>query len=227
MQARAAAAVTAAAAASAALLAVRAREANIVRARIARVGTLLDDAIDEASANEKQLLSWAAYFASAPSNCDIDEPPALACDNPTGCFVLPVAPAHVDVECLPHRLVSAGIDASRSVVSGQGLTAYDRFDTRKTRKQNVICLALRDADGGVAEWITPADICLKLRDPIVGASVSCDIVADGDNWRVTYLVCGNPGAITLQLRVNDVQLWQGDVRVRNGCCVVVLFLTRV
>ena len=201
----------------------------------------LDDIIEEADTNTKQLASWSALSASslcvswsdtAYSAVLLGDALLFASTTPTPWVVLCVAPSGLDVAQL-HRLSSSGIDAARSSVSGQGLTAYDPSDSAAARQQNVIYVVPRDVDGAIAEWATPADISLTLLPDCMasGLSLSYDVTADGDGWRVAYTVgrvSTGPTTISLQLDVNDVRLWQGDVRVRVWlwCCSSVLYALR-
>ena len=146
-------------------------------------------------------------------------------------MVLCVASVQADVDIAQlHRIFSNDIDAARSSVSGQGLTAFDRAASAAARQQNVIYVVPRDVDGAIVEWVTATDISLALLPGVVtsGLFLSYEVGAadSAEGWRVVYTVGGVSTAgsvITLQLDVHGVQLWQGNVRVR---AVVLLYCLR-
>ena len=236
MVARAADAVSNSVARSNTLLAKGARYTAAVRCAADHTAERLrkhleDDVIAEADSNAEQLASWSAvsnallpcvYWSDSAYSAVLlgDELLFSSTRTTTPWAVLCVASVQTEVDATQlHRLSSIGIDAARSSVSGQGLTAFDPSDSAAARQQNVIGVVPRDVDGVIAEWVTPADISLTLLPDCMasGLSLSYDVTADGDGWRVAYTVggvCTDPTTISLQLGINGVRLWQGDVRVR-------------
>ena len=219
MQARAAAAIGATNAASGSLLEALARHAANIHARATRSVKLnkkrLDDATEEADTNAKQLIAWAALLGhAAHSALNAAPPPVFAIQNLCNWLVLPVANlADVDLSLL-HHVFSADFDASRTSISGQGLTAFDPADGPEARQQNAICIIPRDVDGNLAEWVTATDIRLELVS--LGADTETtlmfDITSEQDGWRVVYLIGGQPENICINLYICETLVWKSSVR---------------
>ena len=234
MVARAADAVSTTVARSNTLLAAGAQYTAAVRSAADRNAKMLhkhleDDVIAEADSNVEQLASWSALSASSPCvDCfDFAYSAVLLGDASifsstafTPFVVLCVASVETDVDVAHlHRIFSSDIDAARSTVGGQGLLAFDPEDSAAARQQNVIHVVPRDVDGVIVKWVTSADISLALLPGVVifGLLLSYDVCADAEGWRVAYTVGGartGESTIRLQLHVNGVRLWQGEVMVR-------------
>ena len=225
MQARAAAAVVATNAASDSVLEALARHAANIHATATRSVKLnekrLDDAAEEADTNAKQLIAWAALLGhAAHSALNAAPPPVFSIQNLCNWLVLPVANlADVDLSLL-HRVFSAGIDAARTSISGQGLTAFDPSDGPEARKQNIICIIPRDADGNVSEWVTANDIRLELQAPNAETTLMFDITSEQDGWRVVYSIGGQPQNICVNLYICEALVWKGSVRAETPSSAV-------
>jgi len=116
----------------------------------------LDDAAEEARVNVQQLTARARYM---PNDVEILYDPLVFNSAARTSWSLSLAaPFDVNVKSLC-RLVTSAIEASLCELSGQGLATYYVSDTADAYIYiNVICVAPRDADGVVANWITPDDI---------------------------------------------------------------------
>ena len=217
MQARAAAAVQATNAASESLLNALACHVADIHARATRSFKLnekrLGDAAEEADTNAKHLTAWAARLEYSAH--DAYDAPVFAFQNLCSRLVLPVANlADVDLSLL-HRVFSAGIDAARTSVSGQGLTAFDPSDGPEARQQNVICILPRDADGNITEWVTATDIRLALQTPSAETTLMFDVSADQEGWRVVYVIGGRPKNVCMNLYICEALVWKDSVRAET------------
>ena len=218
MQARAVAAVQATNAASVSVLHALACHVADVHARATRAVKLnekrLNDAAEEADINAKQLIALTAllkYYAY-----DAFDALVFNFKNPSYCWLALLVANFDDVDLsLLHRVFSAGIDAARTSVHGQGLTAFDPSDGPEARQQNVICILPRDADGNLAEWVTATDIRLELVSPGEETTLSFDITGDQDGWRVVYIIAGRPDNICINLYICKALVCKGLVRAET------------
>ena len=211
------------------LLAAGAHCAAAARAaahRKARISTKThEDTIEEADTNTKQLAAWAAL---ANSSGQIPTPlqslTPFQTRTPTHCLITCVAPMLQTHDEQTHRLYTANIDATRSSVSGQGLLAFDPSEGHEARQQNVIRIVPRDADGNLADWVTPDDIRLVVLSPSADTTLTFEVAANGEGWTVAYVCYGSPTDIVLQLSILNVTLWQGSLRVWQMSVIVRTFI---
>ena len=92
----------------------------------------------------------------------------------------------------------------------------------EARKQNVICILPRDADGNLAELVTANDIRLELVS--LGAdtetTLTFDIISDQDGWRVVYSIGGQPQNICINLYICEALVLKGPVRAETPASAV-------
>ena len=201
-----------------------------------------DDEVELVDANAKQLRAVAALLcvfprelALAPLLCGVivalADPPLTSFGDAATCGaswdVTVVAPTdcNVDVTSL-HALATRDVEPLLCELSGAGLNTYDTF----IREHNMFRIVAHDVDGAVAEWVTPADILVKLScetgetggPPLL--SLSYELVSNyfGRGWHVTYVVDGlgvslnEPGValeFSLKIEIGCILVWQGIVRV--------------
>lgn len=233
LTARAVSAVTIAVTKAAATLDAALRFAVTIKASDAIMVSLiqLDDVAEEASTNVQQLTSYAALlkWPNVLPMVDNDlfvlsgpfalEDPFLF--NMAVCIswsLTLAAPHDVDVTSSLCRLVTSVIEGSLCELSGPGLTVFDPSDTADARKRNVICVVPRDAHGVVANWVSTDDIRLSLlpENMSAGLSLSFDVTADGDCWRVAYSVYGNCIGINIRLTITIAGVSVRECHVKVG-----------
>ena len=217
MQARAAAVIIATDTASVSVLHGLACHVADIHAKAARAVNLnkkrLNDAAEEADINAKQLIALAALLEY--STDDAFDAPVFIFQNQTRWLVLPIANfSDVNLSLL-YRVFSAGIDAARTSVHGQGLTAFDPSDGNEARQQNVICIIPRDAYGNLAEWVTATDVGLALQAPSEGTKLTFEVLEDANGLRVVYFIGGRPDKVYINLYIYEALVWKGSVRAET------------
>ena len=189
---------------------------------------VLQDAADEAAANAQQLsyfvaqLQWSSVFTidTIITTADPFVFNLVVFKN-----LLPTLAAmdHIELDrCV--RVVSSAVQPKLCEFSGQGLTAFDPYNTHDVYKQNVIHMVLRDSNNIIADWVTSEDICLKV-DPDNASdwlALTFNSAQDGIVWRVVYKVVGAcmRTSVRLSIEVKNVLVRQCNVQAMTPAAAI-------
>ena len=83
----------------------------------------------------------------------------------------------------------------------------------------------RDADGNIAEWVKATDIGLTVQAPDAETTLSLEVTAIGDGWRVVYCVGVRVDNVMINLYINNGLVWKGTVRAQTPATAITRLTT--